>query len=94
LVAPGSGGRRKAMRFQVTRSSEGNVSRTPPCPEAVRGPEAAAFPGEYLWFVELNSIEDLVRLLDTHGGLVLWSAEQGEGFPVVEILDEEDEDEE
>ncbi len=79
------------MRFQISRSSEGSVSKTPPVAGAVCGPEAPAFPGEYVWFVEVNSLDELVHLLDEHGGLVLWSAEEGEGLPVIEIPDDEDE---
>jgi hypothetical protein len=63
-----------------------------PCPGAVRGPEAEAFPGEYTWFIDLETLDDLVGLLDNYGGLVLWSADQGEGLPVIEIDDEEDEE--
>jgi hypothetical protein len=79
------------MRFQVCRASQGAVSKGPPCAGAVRGPEAA-FPGEYAWFVELNSLDELVRFLDENGGgLGLWSAEEGEGHPVLEIFDEDEE---
>jgi len=79
------------MRFQVIRSSEGSVSATPPVPGAVRGPEAPAFPGEYVWFLDVADLDALVRLLDEHGGFVLWSADEGEGHPVIEIPDDEDE---
>jgi len=78
------------MRFQVMHSAEGSVSKEPPVPGAVRGPEAPAFPGEFLWYLELESLDDLIRLLDQHGGLMLWSADEGEGHPVVEIPDEGD----
>ena len=60
-------------------------------PGAVRGPEATAWPGEYTWFVELNSLEELGRFLDDNGGgLGLYSAEEGEGHPVIEIFDDQD----
>jgi hypothetical protein len=77
------------MRFQVCRASEGSVSQDAPVPGAVRGPVAPVFPGEYVWFLEVTTLEELVAFLDEHGGLVLWSAEEGEGFPVLEIIDEE-----
>src|SRR5213075_1165009 len=49
---------RQPMRFQVSRSSQGAVSKKPPCKGAIRGPEAAAWPGEYTWFIELNGLEE------------------------------------
>jgi hypothetical protein len=83
------------MRFLVTRSSEGAVSKDTPCPGAVRGPEAAAWPGEYHWFVELNSLDELVAFLNKNGGgLGLFVPEEGEDLPVIEIFDDDlDEDE-
>ena len=72
----------------VNRPAWGPLS-LPPVPGAIRGPEAPAFPGEYVWFIELNGLDDLIRLLDEHGGLVLWSAAEGEGQPVIEIPDED-----
>jgi hypothetical protein len=82
------------MKFQVTRSSLGAVSRQPPCNGAVRGEEAVAWPGEYVWFVELNSLEELQAFLEANGGgLGLFVPEEGEEYPVIEIFDD-DEDEE
>jgi hypothetical protein len=81
------------MKFLVSRSSEGIVSKDPPCRGAIRGPEASAFPGEYSWFLELATLEDLVTFLDANGGgLGLFSPEGDEEHPTIEIFDE-DEDE-
>jgi hypothetical protein len=81
------------MRFLVSRSSQGAVSKQPPCRGAVRGPEASAWPGEYQWYVELNRLEDLVAFLDENGGgLGLFSPEEGEAHPVIEIYDDTDEE--
>lgn len=78
------------MRFLVGRTSEGAVSRNSPCRGAVRGPEAKAWPGEYQWFLELNTLEDLVRILhENGGGLGLWAPEEDEQCPVIEIFDED-----
>ncbi len=82
------------MRFLVGRSSQGAVSRSAPCPGAIRGPEAAAWPGEYQWFVELDTLEELVRFLEENGGgLGLWAPEEDEEHPAIEIFDEDEEDE-
>jgi hypothetical protein len=79
------------MRFLVSRSSEGAVSKRPPCKGAVRGPEAPAWPGEYQWSLELNSLEELVAFLNANGGaLGLFAPEEGEEYPMVEIFDEEE----
>jgi hypothetical protein len=80
------------MRFLVSRSSQGVLSARPPCPGAVRGPESGAWPGEYAWFVDLGSLEDLVAFLDRTGGaLGVFSPEEGEEHPVIEIFDEDEE---
>jgi hypothetical protein len=80
------------MKFLVSRASQGAVSKGPPCPGAVRGPESAAWPGEYQWFVEPAGLKDLVALLDrTGGGLGLFSPEGGEEHPAIEIFDEDEE---
>lgn len=82
------------MRFLVGRTSQGAVSRHAPCPGAIRGPEAKAWPGEYQWFIELDSLEQLVQFLnDNGGGLGLWAPEEDEEHPVLEIFDEDEEDE-
>jgi hypothetical protein len=82
------------MKFLVTRASQGAVSRDPPCRQAVRGPEAAAWPGEYQWFVELATLDDLLAFLHaTGGGLGLFAPEEGEEFPTIEIFDEDEDDE-
>jgi hypothetical protein len=82
------------MRFQVSRNSQGAVSKYPPCAGAVRGPEAPAWPGEYQWFIELNSLEELLAFLEANGGgLGLWSPEEGETLPEIEIFDEVEGDE-
>jgi len=81
------------MRFQVSRASEGAVSKAPPCKNAIRGAEAAAWPGEYQWFVELNSLDELMTFLEqTGGGLGLFSPEGGEERPAIEIFDDDAED--
>ena len=80
------------MKFLVSRSSEGAVSKRPPCKGAVRGPESAAWPGEYQWFIELATLEELTALLHaTGGGLGLFAPEGGEEHPVIEIFDEDEE---
>ena len=82
------------MRFLVSRSSQGAVSRRPPCVEAIRGPEAAAWPGQYQWFVELNGLDELLGFLDRNGGaLGLFAPEAGEAHPAIEIYDDTDEGE-
>ena len=81
------------MKFRVCRASEGAVSKKPPCRGAVRGPEAKAWPGEYEWFVELNSLEDLVAFLHANGGaLGLFAPEEGEEYPAIEIYDDTDDE--
>ena len=83
------------MKFLVTRASQGAVSSEPPCRGAVRGPEAAAWPGEYQWFIELATLDDLLAFLHaTGGGLGLFAAEEGEDFTTIEIFDEDEEGEE
>jgi hypothetical protein len=80
------------MKFLVTRSSEGAVSKKPPCQRAVRGLEATAWPGEYEWYVELDSLEDLVAFLHANGGgLGLFAPEADEEHPVLEIFDDDEE---
>jgi hypothetical protein len=83
------------MKFLICRASTGAVSKDPPCKGAVRGPEAPAWPGEFQWFVEIDSLEELVRFLNREGGgLGLFAPEEGEDHPVLEIFDDdEDEDE-
>ena len=81
------------MRFLVSRASQGAVSKRPPCEGAIRGPEAKAWPGETLWFVEVDGLEGLTAFLDDNGGAVgLFSPEEGEEYPSIEIFDD-DEDE-
>jgi hypothetical protein len=81
------------MKFLVIRSSQGPVSKTRPCQRAIRGPEAKAWPGEYQWFVELGSLEELIAFLNDNGGaLGLFRPEEGEECPVIEIFDEDQEE--
>jgi hypothetical protein len=81
------------MKFLITRSSEGAVSKKPPCKGAVRGSEAVAWPGEYEWFVELATMEELAAFLHANGGGVgLFAPEAGEEHPVLEIFDDDEED--
>lgn len=83
------------MKFLVCRSTQGAVSKGPPCKGAIRGPEAAAWPGEYQWYIELASLEELTAFLEENGGgLGLFSPEEGEDCPVIQIFDDDEEDEE
>ncbi len=82
------------MRFLVYRSSQGSVSKEPPCKGAVRGPESAAWPGEYVWFLDLNTLEELLGYLNAvGGGLGVFAAEEDEEHPAIEIFEEEAGDE-
>ena len=81
------------MKFLVNRASEGAVSKRPPCKGAVRGPESPAWPGEYQWFIELATLEELTAFLDeTGGGLGLFAPEEDEEHPAIEIYDEDQEE--
>ena len=81
------------MRFLINRASEGAVSKRPPCKGAVRGPESPAWPGEYQWLVELNTLDELLTLLQqTGGGLGLFTPEEDEEYPVLEIFDEDEQE--
>jgi hypothetical protein len=83
------------MIFRVCRASGGAISKQPPCKGATRGPEARAWPGEYEWFLELNSLEDLMKFLSANGGaLGLYTPEEGEDQPEIEIFDEDQADDE
>jgi hypothetical protein len=78
------------MKFVVNRTLEGGVSKKSPCLGAVRGPESPAWPGEYQWFIELNTLEDLLAFLERNGGaLGVFAPEDGEEYPAIEIYDEE-----
>lgn len=82
------------MRFLVCRASQGAVSKKPPCQGAVRGPEAPAWPGEYQWFLDVGSLDDLIAFRDANGGgLGLFTPEEGEDYPVIEIFDEDEAEE-
>src|SRR5262249_14097403 len=82
--------RGKPMKFLVSRASQGAVSQGPPCAGAVRGPESRAWPGEYQWLVELDTLEDLMAFLARNGGgLGLFAPEEGEEHPTLEIFDED-----
>jgi hypothetical protein len=82
------------MKFLISRASQGAVSKDPPCKGAARGPEALAWPGEYQWFIELGNLESLIAFLNENGGgLGLFSPEDGEECPVIEIFDDDQEDE-
>ncbi|MBI1915072.1 MAG: hypothetical protein HYS12_10095 [Planctomycetes bacterium] len=79
------------MKFLVNLASEGAVSKRPPCKGAVRGPESPAWPGEYQWFIELSSLDDLIALLnETGGALGLFTPEEDEEYPVLEVFDEDE----
>src|SRR3954452_5685512 len=76
---PDQRGKGAPMKFLVSRASQGAVSKGPPCQGAVRGPEASAWPGEYQWFIELSTLEDLLAFLDGNGrALGLFAPEEGE----------------
>ncbi len=79
------------MKFLVTRASEGAVSAKSPCKGAVRGPESKLWPGEYQWHLELATLDDLLAFLEQHGGgLGLFTPEEGEEYPTIEIYDEDE----
>lgn len=81
------------MKFLIYRTSQGASSKEPPWKGAVRGPEAKGWPGEYQWLVKLDSLEDLIGLLEQSGGaLGLFTPEEGEEHPAIEIFDEEEEE--
>jgi hypothetical protein len=80
------------MKFVVSRVSQGAVSKQPPCPGAIKGPEAVAWPGEHQWFVEVGTLEELMAFLEKNGGaLGLFLAEEDEEHPAIEIFDEDEE---
>ncbi len=82
------------MKFLISRSSQGAVSKAPPYRGAVRGPESPAWPGEYEWYVEVDDLEALLALLrDTGGALGLYAREEGEEHPAIEIFDEAEDEE-
>jgi hypothetical protein len=79
------------MKFLVSRASQGDASKRPPCQGAIRGPEATAWPGEYQWYIELDTLDGLLAFLEQTGGaLGLFAPEEGEPFPVIEIFDEDE----
>ena len=79
----------KPMEFMVSRTTQGAVSQDPPCRGAVRGPDSRAWPGEYQWFIELGSLEELMAFLrETGGGLGVFLPEEDEEHPVIEIFDD------
>ncbi len=81
------------MKFMVNRASQGSTSKQPPCKGAVRGPEIPTWPGEYEWFIEMNTMEELVAFLEQNGGgLGLFSPEEDEEYPVIEIFDEDEQE--
>lgn len=66
------------MRFRVTRTTERYNEQ--PCPEATRGPDGA-------WYVELATLDDLVRFYERHGRLVIDDG-SGEDALSIEIYDD------
>jgi hypothetical protein len=86
--------KRKSMKYHVTRSSWGPVSVDSPCSGAMRDERATAWPGEFVWYVELQTLDDLQAFLEKNGGaLGLFSPEEGEEHPVIEIFDDDEDDE-
>jgi hypothetical protein len=85
--------RSKPMKFQISRTSLGQVSPQAPCAGAVRGTEPTAWPGEYVWYIELRTMEDLHAFLEKNGGaLGLFTPEEGEEHPTIEIFDDDEDD--
>jgi hypothetical protein len=81
------------MKFMVFRSTQGAVSDRPPCSDAIRGAESPAWPGEYSWYVDLPTLEDLLHFLEANGGaLALYSPEEGEDVPAIEIFDDDEQE--
>jgi hypothetical protein len=82
------------MKFCVYRASASSVSKDPPCAGAVRGPEAEAWPGEYLWFIDFANLNDLVHFIEMNGGGIgVFSAQEvGEEHPAIEIFDDDQDD--
>jgi hypothetical protein len=79
-----------SMKFLVSRSSEGSVSKKPPCKGAARGPEADAWPGEYSWYVEVRTLEELIAFLQANdGALGLFTPEDDEEYPMIQIFDDD-----
>ena len=59
--------------------------------ERSAGPEAPAWPGEYQWFVDLETLDDLKKFLaENGGGIALYSPEEGEEHLGLEIFDEDE----
>ena len=69
------------MKFLVNRASVGAVSKRPPCKGAVRVPEPTAWPGESLWYVEVDDLEGLIALLEETGGAGPVLTGGGRGIP-------------
>jgi hypothetical protein len=85
----------KPMKFQVSRTSLGQVSPHAPCAGAIRGSEPTAWPGEHVWYLELQTLDDLQAFLEKNGGaLGLFSPEEGEKHPTIEIFDDDEDDDE
>ncbi len=79
------------MKFLVTRASEGAVSKKPPCKGAVRGAASPAWPGEFEWFVELGSLDELLAFLNANGGgLGLFAPQADEEHPALQIFDDDE----
>jgi len=80
------------MKFQVSRQSQGAVSKNPPCAGAERGPESPAWPGEYEWLIEVDSLDALMAFVEKHDGAIgLFTPEEDETHPTLEIFDDEEE---
>lgn len=55
------------MRFQIYRESVLWTDDVPPCKNAVSEPYPNGLPDHKLWFVEINTLEDLLALVDEVG---------------------------
>ena len=71
------------MKFEINRTSldpyiHGNV---PPCEEAINK-------SNYEWFIEVNSLEELVYFCDKYGDIIIGKPFGVNGMYTVEIYDD------
>lgn len=72
------------MRFDTFRSSSGPDANVQPHPRAVKD-------NDNRWVLELNSLEDLVKLsAELEVGILL--LEDGDDLPLLEICDDEEDE--
>ncbi len=84
------------MRFRVIRTSVWN-DRVQPCAEAVqeaymgrdcRGPIVRDLGPKTAWFIELDTLADLLAFRDTYGDIILSKAWDDPGTYELEIYDD------